>query len=116
MGPPLKFDVARGTGAPNRFLAPRNRCGSASCFIGLQNAADSFGGRRCEPNFVPTPKLTIGSRIGAASGDALTSPSLVGSLPNMVSRLGECPQGAGSTHAWMDSYLDHNHIRNTPNN
>jgi hypothetical protein len=104
--PPSKFDVARGAGASNRLLAPRDRCGSACYFIGLHNASTSFGGRRCEPNFAPTSKLAIGRHIGAAIGYSLTSPSLVGSSPDMVSHLVECPQGAGSAHAWMDSYLD----------
>jgi hypothetical protein len=52
MGPPLKSNVVQGTGAPNRLLAPRDQRRSAGCFIGLENALDSFWGRRYEPNFI----------------------------------------------------------------
>jgi hypothetical protein len=73
MGPPSKSDVARDADAPNRLLAPRERCGSIGCFIGLQNTPASFGGRRCEPSFAPTPKLAIERRMGGTGGDALST-------------------------------------------
>jgi hypothetical protein len=71
-GLPSKFNVARGTGAPNQLLVPRDRCESVGCFIGLQNAPASFGDRRCEPNFILATILAIKRQIKNAGGDALT--------------------------------------------
>jgi hypothetical protein len=65
-------DAVQGADAPNQLLAPRSLRGSASYFIGLQNAHASFGGRRCEPNFSLTSILDIGRHLGSADGNALT--------------------------------------------